>query len=88
MNPEPTTPLSSPGFALLHSFRRDFPLLLSSFVALAGVCRQFRIRHPLLSRFAPFATLPGEHMQCHSILYSTRISKKTGLHLAGRKIAG
>ncbi len=36
---------------------------------------------------AQIAALLGEHVQSHTILYSTRILKKTGLRLAGQKMA-
>ena len=45
-------------------------------------------REEVEHKVAQIAELLGEHVRSHTILYSTRILKKTGLRLAGQKIAG
>ena len=45
-------------------------------------------REEVEGKVAQIAALLGEHVRSHTILYSTRILKKTGLRLAGQKIAG
>lgn len=42
-------------------------------------------RDEVEQKVAQIATLLGEHVRSHAILYSTRILKKTGLRLAGQK---
>lgn len=44
-------------------------------------------RDEVEQKVAHIAALLGEHVRSHTILYSTRILKKTGLRLAGRKMA-
>lgn len=45
-------------------------------------------RDEVEEKVAQIAALLGEHARSHTILYSTRILKKTGLRLAGQKTAG
>ncbi|MDP3708612.1 MAG: Lrp/AsnC family transcriptional regulator [Polaromonas sp.] len=42
-------------------------------------------RDEVEQKIAQIAALLGEHVRSHTILYSTRILKKTGLRLAGQK---
>jgi len=44
-------------------------------------------RDEVEQKVAQIAALLGEHARSHTILYSTRILKKTGLRLAGQKMA-
>ncbi|MEI8168898.1 MAG: Lrp/AsnC family transcriptional regulator [Rhodoferax sp.] len=42
-------------------------------------------RHEVEQQVAEIAAFLGEHARSHTVLYSTRILKKTGLRLAGQK---
>jgi DNA-binding Lrp family transcriptional regulator len=42
-------------------------------------------RDEVEQKVSQIAALLGEHVRSHTILYSTRILKKTGLRLAGQK---
>lgn len=69
-----------------HCYRRPRRLPQWSYNLFAMV--HGKSRDEVEDKVTQIATLLGEHVRSHTILYSTRILKKTGLRLAGRKIAG